>query len=173
MKKEEKNQLINELTEQLTNNPNFYLADTSGLTVEKVNVLRRKCFDSKIKMVVVKNTLLEKALEKTNRDYQGISSTLKGATSVMFCESGSAPEKLINEFRRTSDRPLLKAAFVEDCLYVGDNQIEALANIKSKNELIGDIIGLLQSPAKNVISALKSSGGKLAGIIKTLSEKPE
>jgi len=173
MKKEEKNQLINELTEQLTNNPNFYLADTSGLTVEKVNVLRRKCFDSKIKMVVVKNTLLEKALEKTNKDYQGISSTLKGATSVMFCESGSAPAKLIKEFRRTSDRPILKAAFVEDCLYVGDNQIEALANIKSKNELIGDIIGLLQSPAKNVVSALKSSGGKLAGIIKTLSEKPE
>ena len=173
MKKEEKNQLINELTEQLINNPDFYLADTSGLTVEKVNSFRRKCFERNIKMIVVKNTLLVKALEKTNKDYQGIDSAIKGPISVMFCESTSAPAKLIKDFRKASDKPALKAAFLEDCLYVGDNHLDMLASIKSKNELIGEIIGLLQSPAKNIVSALKSSGGKLAGIIKTLSDKKE
>jgi large subunit ribosomal protein L10 len=173
MKKDEKNQLIDNLTEQLINNPDFYLADTSGLTVEKINSFRRKCFESNIKMVVVKNTLLVKALERTKKDYQGIDSSIKGPISVLFSESTSAPAKLIKEFRKATDKPALRAAFLEDCLYVGDNQLDTLASIKSKNELIGEIIGLLQSPAKNVVSALKSSGGKLAGIIKTLSDKKE
>jgi large subunit ribosomal protein L10 len=123
-------------------------------------------------MLVVKNSLLKKAMERSEgKDYQPLFGSLKGSTAIMFSEVGSDPAKLIKEFRVKNDKPVLKAAFVEECAYIGDNQLEVLASIKSKNELIGDIVGLLQSPAKNVISALKSSGGKLAGIVKTLSEK--
>jgi large subunit ribosomal protein L10 len=122
---------------------------------------------------MVKNTLLKKAFERLEMDCSPLYPTLKGSTSVMFTESVNEPAKLIKEFRKKSDRPILKAAFVEESFYIGDSQIDALIAIKTKNEVIGDIIGLLQSPAKNVISALKSSGGKIAGIVKTLSERPE
>ncbi|MEO6902047.1 MAG: 50S ribosomal protein L10 [Bacteroidia bacterium] len=173
MKKEDKSLVIDSLVEQLANNSHFYLTDVASLTAEKTSQLRRLCFNKNIKMLVVKNSLLQKAMERTTgKDYQPIiDSSLKGSTAILFSEIGSDPAKLIKEFRIKNDRPLLKAAFVEECTYIGDNQLDVLASIKSKNELIGDIIGLLQSPAKNVISGLKASGGKLAGILKTLSEK--
>ncbi|HEU4716446.1 MAG TPA: 50S ribosomal protein L10 [Bacteroidia bacterium] len=174
MNKENKTQIINDLAELLANNKNFYLADTSELPSDKTSSLRRKCFDKKIKLLVVKNTLLRKAMERANDgSFNPLYVTLKGSTSIMFCESGAEPAKLIKEFRKTNSKPVLKAAFVEQSVYIGDDQLDSLASIKSKNELIGDIIGLLQSPAKNVISALQSSGGKIAGVVKTLSERPE
>ena len=172
MKKEEKTEVIDSLVQQLADNSHFYLTDVASLTAEKTSQLRRLCFKKNIKMLVVKNSLLKKAMERSEgKDYQPLFGSLKGSTAIMFSEVGSDPAKLIQEFRVKNDKPVLKAAFVEECAYIGDNQLEVLASIKSKNELIGDIVGLLQSPAKNVISALKSSGGKLAGIVKTLSEK--
>ncbi|MEI6489670.1 MAG: 50S ribosomal protein L10 [Bacteroidota bacterium] len=172
MKKEEKTEVIDSLVKQLADNSHFYLTDVASLTAEKTSQLRRLCFNRNIKMLVVKNSLLKKAMERSEgKDYQPLFGSLKGSTAIMFSEVGSDPAKLIKEFRVKNDKPVLKAAFVEECAYIGDNQLDVLASIKSKNELIGDIIGLLQSPAKNVISALKSSGGKLAGIVKTLSEK--
>ena len=174
MKKEEKTEVIDSLVKQLADNSHFYLTDVASLTAEKTSQLRRLCFNKNIKMLVVKNSLLKKAMERSEgKDYEQLLGSLKGSTAIMFSEVGSDPAKLIKEFRIKNDKPLLKAAFVEECAYVGDNQLDTLASIKSKNELIGDIVGLLQSPAKNVISALKSSGGKLAGIVKTLSEKSE
>jgi large subunit ribosomal protein L10 len=172
MKKEEKSQVIDSLVEQLANNSHFYLTDVATLSAAKTSTLRRMCFNKNIKMLVVKNSLLKKAMERsTAKDYQSLIGTLKGSTAIMFSEVGSDPAKLIKEFRKGGDRPLLKSAFVEECAYVGDDQLDALASIKTKNEMIGEIIGLLQSPAKNVVSALQSGGGKLAGIVKTLSEK--
>lgn len=171
MKKEEKNQIINSLTEQLNNNKNFYLADVSELTVEKTNNLRRLCFNKGVKMHMVKNTLLQRAMQNTGRDYAELFDVLKGATSIMFCEAGSVPARLIQDFRRTNSKPILKAAYVEECFYIGDGQLTNLTTLKTKNELVADVVALLQSPAKNVISALKSGGNKLSGIVKTLSEK--
>lgn len=174
MNKQEKNQIISDLADRLANNKHFYLADTSELPSEKTSKLRRMCFERKISMVVVKNTLLQKALERTNDEqFKPMYDALKGSTSILFCETANEPAKLIKEFRVKEKKPVLKAAWVEESVYIGDQELDALAAIKSKNELIGEIIGLLQSPAKNVISALSSSGGKLAGIVKTLSEKPE
>lgn len=172
MTRDQKNEAIDQLVERLESNPNFYITDTSALTVEKVNNLRRKCFNSNINLLVVKNTLLRKAMEKASKNYEDLYGSLKGSTSIMFCESGSVPAKLIKEFRAAgNEKPVLKAAFVEETAYIGDSQLEFLAAIKSKNELIGDIVGLLQSPAKNVVSALQSGGGKLAGIVKTLADR--
>jgi large subunit ribosomal protein L10 len=174
MKKEEKSQVIDSLVEQLASNSHFYLTDIASLNAAKTADLRRLCYNKNIKMLVVKNSLLQKAMERsTAKDYQPLFGSLKGSTAVMFSEIGNDPAKLIKEFRKKNDKPVLKAAFVEESVYIGDDQLDALASIKSKEEVIGDIIGLLQSPAKNVISALKSSGGKIAGIVKTLSEKPE
>lgn len=173
MNKAEKNQMIDVLVDEINQNPNFYLTDISNLTVEKTNELRGLCFKRGIRLKVVKNTLLRKAFEKTGRDYSDIFPALAGSTSIMFAEGGNVPAKLIQEFRKSNDKPILKAAYVEESIYLGDNQLATLVNIKSKNELIGDIIGLLQSPAKNVVSALQSGGNKLSGIVKTLSEKPE
>lgn len=175
MTKAEKTQQIELLITKLAGTSHFYLTDISSLTAENTSKLRRMCFNKKIKMQVVKNSLLKKAIEKsTGRDYKDLmGAPLKGSTAVLFSESGSEPAKLIKEFRKTGDRPILKAAFVEESVYVGDTQLAVLSAIKSKNELLGDIIGLLQSPAKNVVSALQSPGRKLAGIVKTLSEKPE
>lgn len=174
MTREEKTKVIDSLTEALANNSNFYLTDTSSMTVETTNKLRRMCFDKKIKVHVVKNSLLKKAMERAaDGKYAELIGSLKGTTALMLCESGSDPAKVIKEFRKSGDKPLLKAAFIEESVYVGDNQLESLSAIKSKNELIGDIIGLLQSPAKNVISGLQSGKNKLAGIVKTLSERPE
>ncbi len=171
MTREEKSQVIEELTGQLAENTNIYLADISGLDAGITSDLRRACFKANVKLAVVKNTLLEKAMEASDKDFGDLPSTLKGNTSVMYSETGNAPAKVIKAFRKKSEKPLLKGAFIEEAVYIGDEQLDMLVNIKSKEELIGDIIGLLQSPAKNVISALKSSGGTLAGILKTLSEK--
>ncbi|MFI0430007.1 50S ribosomal protein L10 [Mariniflexile sp. HMF6888] len=171
MTREEKSQVIEELTAELANNANIYLADISGLNAGTTSDLRRACFRANVKLAVVKNTLLEKAMEASERDFGNLPSVLKGNTSVMYSETGNVPAKLIKTFRKKSEKPLLKGAFIEECVYIGDNQLDMLVDIKSKEELLGEIVGLLQSPAKNVISALKSSGGKLAGIIKTLSEK--
>jgi large subunit ribosomal protein L10 len=173
MKKEEKDGVIDALVEKMTATKNFYLTDISSLTVEKTNNLRRTCFKKNIELKMVKNTLLRKAFERMETDYSPLFDVLKGSTSVMFTDTVNEPAKLIKEFRKTSDKPILKAAFVEESFYIGDNQIDALIAIKTKNEVIGDIIGLLQSPAKNVVSALQSGGGKIAGIVKTLSERPE
>jgi len=171
MTREEKSLVIEELTAQLASNTNIYLADISGLNAGNTSDLRRACFKANIKLAVVKNTLLVKAMEASEKDFGDLPSILKGNTSVMYSETGNAPAKVIKAFRKKSDRPLLKGAFIEEAIYIGDEQLDALVDIKSREELIGDIVGLLQSPAKNVISALKSGGGKLAGIIKTLSEK--
>ena len=171
MTREEKSLVIEELTAQLASNTNIYLTDISGLNAGSTSDLRRACFKANIKLAVVKNTLLEKAMEASEKDFGDLPSILKGNTSVMYSETGNAPAKVIKAFRKKSDKPLLKGAFIEEAIYIGDEQLDALVDIKSREELIGDIVGLLQSPAKNVISALKSGGGKLAGIIKTLSEK--
>jgi large subunit ribosomal protein L10 len=171
MTREEKSQVIEELTAELANNANIYLADISGLNAGTTSDLRRACFKANVKLAVVKNTLLEKAMEASERDFGNLPTVLKGNTSVMYSETGNVPAKLIKTFRKKSEKPLLKGAFIEECVYIGDNQLDMLVDIKSKEELIGEIVGLLQSPAKNVVSALKSSGGKLAGILKTLSEK--
>ena len=171
MTREEKATVIKDLTAQLADNPNIYLADISGLNAVDTSNLRRACFKANIKLAVVKNTLLAKAMEASDKEFGELPEVLKGNTSLMLSETGNAPAKLIKNFRKKSERPVLKGAFIEEAIYIGDNNLDALVNIKSKEEVIGDIIGLLQSPAKNVISGLKSGGGKLAGILKTLSEK--
>ena len=171
MTREEKSQVIQSLTAQLTDNANIYLADISGLDAGTTSNLRRACFKAGVKLNVVKNTLLAKAMESCDKDFGELSEVLKGNTSLMIAETGNAPAKVIKEFRKKSDRPLLKGAFIEEAVYVGDDKLDTLVEIKSKEEVIGDIIGLLQSPAKNVISALKSGGGTIAGIVKTLSER--
>ena len=171
MTREEKSLVIEELTAQLADNTNIYLTDISGLNAVDTTNLRRACFKANVSLAVVKNTLLEKAMEASEKDFGDLPTTLKGNTSVMYSETGNAPAKVIKAFRKKSEKPLLKGAFIEESIYIGDEQLDALVDIKSKEELLGEIIGLLQSPAKNVISALQSGGGKLAGIIKTLSEK--
>ena len=171
MTREEKSQVIEALTAELAQSSNFYLTDLSGLNAVMTSNLRRACFKANVKLSVVKNTLLEKAMEASEKDFGELPSTLKGNTSVMYSETGNAPAKVIKAFRKKSEKPFLKGAYIEEAIYVGDNQLESLVNVKSKDELIGDIIGLLQSPAKNVVSALQSSGGKLSGILKTLSQK--
>ena len=171
MTREEKSQVIETLTAQLSDNANIYLADISGLDAGNTSNLRRACFKAGVQLAVVKNTLLKKAMESSDKDFGELKDILKGNTSLMFSETGNAPAKVIKEFRKKSDKPLLKGAYIQESIYVGDNQLDSLVELKSKDELIGEIIGLLQSPAKNVVSALKSSGGKLAGIVKTLSER--
>ena len=171
MTREQKSQVIEELTADLASNANIYLTDISGLNAGNTSDLRRACFKANVKLAVVKNTLLEKAMAASEKDFGDLPSILKGNTSLMYSETGNAPAKVIKAFRKKSDKPLLKGAFIEEAIYIGDEQLDALVDVKSREELIGDIVGLLQSPAKNVISALKSGGGKLAGIIKTLSEK--
>jgi large subunit ribosomal protein L10 len=171
MTREEKSQVIEDLTVRLTEENIIYLTDISGLDAMQTSNLRRACFKANVKLAVVKNTLLEKAMEKADKDFGDLPGTLKGNTSLMLSETGNAPAKLIKEFRKKSEKPVLKGAYVEEAIYVGDDQLETLVNIKSKEEVIGDIITLLQSPAKNVISALQSGGSKLSGILETLSEK--
>jgi len=171
MNREEKSQVIEDLTAQLAENANIYVADISGLNAGDTSDLRRACFKANVSLAVVKNTLLSKAMEASDKDFGDLPSILKGNSSLMFSETGNAPAKVIKTFRKKAQLPLLKGAYVEEAVFIGDDQLDVLVDIKSKEELIGDIIGLLQSPAKNVISALKSSGGKIAGILKTLSEK--
>ena len=171
MKVEQKGQIIDAIAKDLADYPNVYVTDISGFTVETVNQLRKLCFRRDIKLKVVKNTLLKRAMDQSDVDYSEIYPALKGSTSIMLSTVGNAPAKLIKEFRAKNKKPIVKAAFIESSAYFGDEQLENLCNIKSREELIGDIVGLLQSPAKNVISALQSGGGKLAGIVKTLSER--
>ena len=171
MTREEKSKVIEVLTAELADNANIYLADISGLNADTTSNLRRACFKANVRLAVVKNTLLEKAMEASDRDFGDLPTVLKGNTSVMYSETGNAPAKVIKAFRKKSDKPLLKGAFIEETIYLGDEQLDMLVDIKSKEELLGEIVGLLQSPAKNVISALQSSGGKLSGILQTLSDK--
>jgi large subunit ribosomal protein L10 len=171
MTREEKSKVIEDLTGKLTDNNIIYLADISGLNAMQTSNLRRACFKANVNLAVVKNTLLAKAMEKAEKDFGELPETLKGNTSLMISDTGNAPAKVIKQFRKGSEKPILKGAYVEEAVYVGDDQLENLVNIKSKEELIGEIIGLLQSPAKNVISALQSGGGTLHGILKTLGEK--
>lgn len=172
MRKEDKSQLIETLTEDLKAAKYLYITDISDMNVENTSKLRRLCFKREVKLVVVKNTLLHKAMEKSGKDFGTLYDVLKGHTSIMIAEQGNVPAKLIKEFRKTSAKPLLKGAYVEEMIFIGDNQLDALMAIKTKNELIADVIALLNSPAKNVISALQSGGQKLSGVLKTLSERP-
>lgn len=171
MKREDKYQIIEALAEKLKTSDFFYLTDTSALNVETINNLRRLCFKREVSMQVVKNSLLRKAMEKSEKDLSPIFPALVGATSIMFADTGNVPARLIKEFRKTAPKPLLKGAYIQESFYFGDDQLDALTNIKSRDELIGDLIGLLQSPARNVISALQSGGSTIAGVLKTLSEK--
>ena len=171
MKREEKQEVVLALTEQIQEYGNFYITDTANLSVAKVNAIRRKCFESDIKMLVAKNTLIRKAMEAADGDFSEMFEVLKGSSSIMFSKSANAPAKLIKQLRKQGDKPLLKAAYIDSAVFIGDNQLDALVNLKSKEELVADIIALLQSPARNVIGALQSGGNKLAGIVKTLQER--
>tara|TARA_A200000159_G_scaffold150925_1_gene160669 strand:- start:574 stop:1089 length:516 start_codon:yes stop_codon:yes gene_type:complete len=171
MTKAQKAQEIKDLTEDLSSVKNLYLTDIAGLDAVQTTALRRACYKANIKLSMVKNALLAKAMEASETDFGELQGVLKGNTSLMFSEAGSAPAKLIKNFRKKSDKPILKGAFIEEAIYIGDDQIDLLESIKSKEELIGDVIAILQSPAKNVISALQSGGTNLSGIIKTLSER--
>ncbi|RKR82233.1 LSU ribosomal protein L10P [Mucilaginibacter gracilis] len=171
MNKEEKHDLVLALAEQMKEYGNFYITDTSDLTVAKINAIRRQCFESDIKMQVTKNSLIKKAMEAVEGDFTEIYDVLKGSSSIMFSKSGTAPAKLIKQLRKKGDKPVLKAAYIDTAIFIGDNQLDALVNLKSKEQLVGEIIGLLQSPAKNVISALKSGGNTIAGLVKTLQER--
>jgi len=171
MRREEKEVIIDNLAQRLDETKHFYLTDISSLNAEQTSNLRRKCFEKDISLLVVKNTLLRQAMEKCEGDFNDLYDILKDSTSIMFSETGNTPAKLIKEFRKTMEKPLLKAAFVEESIYIGDDQLEALSNIKSKDELLGDLLMLLQSPATNLVSALASSSNKLTGALLTLSEK--
>ena len=172
MTREEKNEMIENLVQVLEDANTVYIADTSGLNAEQTSDLRRACFKANIKMTVVKNALLKKAMERSSKNFDELFTALKGNSSIMISEAGNAPAKLIKDFRKKSPKPLLKGAYVEEAIFVGDNQLDALVNLKSKNELIGDIILLLESPMKNVISALQGGGGQtIAGLLKTLEER--
>ena len=171
MTREEKKQAIEDLTVELREVKNLYLTDIAGLNSAETSALRRLCFKSNVKLSVVKNTLLSKAMEASKRDFGDLKDILKGNTSLMFSEVGNAPAKIIKDFRKKSEKPSLKGAFVEESIYIGDDQIPVLVSLKSKEEVIGEIISLLQSPTKKIISSLKSGGGKISGILKTLSNK--
>ena len=173
MKKEDKALVIEKIGNTLAEYSCVYLTQTAGLNAEKTSALRRACFKDDIKMLCVKNTLLKKAFENSATDYSGLYELLNGETTLLLSNTGNAPAKLIKKFRQKNETlPILKGAFVEESVYIGENQLDTLSHIKSKNELIGDIIGLLQSPAKNVISALQgSAGNKLHGLLETLSNK--
>lgn len=175
MRKEDKIQQVEFLVKQLTDNSMFYLADISGLNAEQTSDLRRSCFKQGVQLNVVKNKLLKIAMDKVEKDFDELYDVLKGNTALMFTETGNVPAKLIKDYTKKfkSDKPALKGAYIEETSYIGAENLDFLASIKSKDELIGEIVGLLQSPAKNVISALQSGGNTIAGIVKTLSERPE
>ncbi len=173
MTKEEKNQFIDVLDRNIQENSNFYLADISGLSAEESSNLRRLCFKREVSLQVVKNTLLKKALEKNDSNYEELYDVLKGNTSIMFTDAANAPAKVIKEFRKKHDKPVFKAAHLDASFYIGEEYLDTLSELKSKNELIAEIVALLQSPAKNIISSLQSGGSKLSGIVKTLAERAE
>ncbi len=172
MKKEVKDTIIVELGEKLKEYPHFYLVDIAGLNAEATSNLRRKCFKNEIKLVVVKNTLLHKAFEASDVDFEPLYDTLKGNTAVMFCQTANVPAKMLKEYEKDAV-PTLKAAYAEEGFFVGAEKLEELASLKSKNEVIAEIVSLLQSPAKNVVSALQSGANTIHGVLKTLGERPE
>jgi large subunit ribosomal protein L10 len=172
MNKEEKVKVVEELKGQLNDYKSIYLTDIAGLDAMQTSKLRRECFNSNVKLSVVKNTFLERAMSESENDFGELKELLSGNTTIMLSESGNSPAKVIKKFRKDSEKPILKGAFVDEAIYIGDDKVEALFNLKSKEEVLGEIITLLQSPAKNVISALKSSSGKIAGLVKTLAENP-
>lgn len=171
MKRSEKIQVIEQLTKQINSYSHYYLADISDLNAEVTGDLRRLCNKREVKLVVVKNTILRKALENSEKNSEELYDVLVNNTSIMFSNNGSVPAKLIKEFSKKNKKPVLKGAYVEQCAYVGANQLEALINVKSKEELIGGIIASLQSPIKNVVSALQSGGQTIVGVLKTLEER--
>jgi large subunit ribosomal protein L10 len=174
MTREEKNQLIDSLAEQLSSSSTIYITDISDLNSEVTTKLRSVCYKSNIHLQVVKNTLLKKAMEKSEIDFSGLYEILNGPTSMMISDTGNAPARLIKEFRRSgADRPIFKGAYIQEMVYIGEDQLDFLTSLKSKDELIADVVALLQSPVRNVMSALQSGGQKLTGVLKTLSERPE
>ena len=173
MNKEEKIKAVEDLKNDLVDCKTLYLTDIAGLDSLQTSKLRRECFNSDVKLSVVKNTFLNRAMDDSGVDFGELKEHLKGNTTIMISDKGNAPAKVIKKFRKGGDKPILKGAFIDEAIYIGDEQIDFLSTIKSKEEIIGEIITLLQSPAKNVISALKSSGGKIAGLVKTLTEKPD
>jgi large subunit ribosomal protein L10 len=172
MKKEVKDTIIVELGKTLKEYPHFYLVDVTGLNADKTSKLRRNCFKNEVKMVVVKNTLLHKAFEASEVDYEPVYSCLTGNTAVLFCNTANVPAKMLKDYLKEGV-PSLKAAYAEESFYVGAENLDALTAIKSKNEVIADIVALLQSPAKNVVSALQSGANTIHGVLKTLGERPE
>ncbi len=172
MKKEVKDTIIVELGEKLKSYPHFYLVDTAGMNAEKTSELRRKCFKNEIKMVVVKNTLLHKAFETADVDFEPLYGCLKGNTAVLFTMTANQPAKLLKEYEKDGI-PALKGAYAEESFFVGADKLGELASLKSKNELIAEVVALLQSPAKNVVSALQSGANTIHGVLKTLGERPE
>jgi large subunit ribosomal protein L10 len=173
MKKEDKNQLIESLQALIDEYAHIYVTDIEGLNATSSSNLRRESYKNQIKLVVAKNALLRKAMDRSEKSFDELYGVLKGNTSIMLSNTGNAPALLIKTLRKKSDKPVLKGAYVEESIYIGDHQLDALASIKSREELIGDIVLLLQSPAKNVLSALQSGGNTIAGLVKTLSERPE
>jgi len=173
MTKAEKTQMIAELTEKFASTDYFYLTDYISLSVEQVNKFRRICFENNVEFKVVKNTLLKKALEANaaEKGYEDLYEALKGSTAVMFADKGNLPARLISDFRKENEKPLIKAAYIDSAVYLGDDKLDALKSLKSKEELIGDIILLLQSPVKTVIGSLSSGGNTLAGLLKALEER--
>lgn len=171
MKRSEKNEIIGSLTEQINLSTHFYLTDIESLNAADTSSLRRLCYKQNVKLVVVKNTLLRKAMEASNKDAEELYGVLKGNTSVMFCDNANVPAKLIKDFKKKHKKPILKGAYVQESVYVGENQLDVLVSIKSKNELLGEVIGLLQSPMKNVLGALQSGGNTIHGVLKTLGER--
>ncbi len=173
MTKAEKTATIEALKEKFEETSFFYLTDSSTLSVEQVNNFRRKCFEADIQMKVIKNTLIKKALETAPEDknYEALYESLKGQTAILFTTTANAPAKVLKEFRKENEKPVLKAAYIDTAVYVGDDQIESLTKLKSKEDLIGEVITLLQSPAKNVISSLQSGGATLSGLLKALEER--
>lgn len=171
MKREEKNTIITDLQEKIKASKHFYVTDISELNAQDTSLLRRRCHEKDIRLVVVKNTLLKKALEALGDGYNELYNSLKNSTSIMFCDAGNVPAKLIKEFRKEHERPILKAAYVEETIYVGEEQLDVLSSIKSKEELIGDVVFLLQSPMNNLLSFLQSGKNKLTGVLKTIAEK--
>jgi len=172
MNREEKKMIIDDLTATLKESGIVYLVNPEGMTVAKTNILRRKCYDKDMTFRVVKNTLLQKAMEASEKDFSPLFTELKGTTGVLISSVPNGPAKLIKEFQKTSDKLVLKGAYVAECCYVGADQLENLVNIKSREELIADVVALLQSPMKNVVSALQNNGGqKIAGLVKALEER--
>ncbi len=171
MKKSEKFEIIGSLTEQINASSHFYLTDIESLNASDTSALRRLCNKQEVRLVVVKNKLLRKAIEASDKNAEELYDVLKGNTSIMFCENANTPAKLIKDFKKKHKKPILKGAYVQESVYVGENQLDVLISIKSKNELIGEVIGLLQSPIKNVLGGLQSGGTIIHGVLKTLGER--